>query len=189
MDQNELDPIALFLLDSYADTAGYSRSFRDTYDQPPTTMAKAHHLRAIVQALANHSDRYLLAPEYVEFGRVEICDLRSDRSYLLRSDRAVVVEDAMTRPSLFGAAKYITSPIVLLVFKFHRDGLDLSVAGSKHLPSSNHLKPSGEAAHVGTWPYIMAGGNDPDRRFSQDASDAWDELGGGIEEDGAGEQP
>lgn len=92
MDKAHLDPVAEILVAAYLNTASYSWQFNQDHEQPPTAAAKAHHMRSIAQALINGSDRFQLAPPYIEFGRVEFEDTTTGHCYLLRSDGAVKIE-------------------------------------------------------------------------------------------------
>jgi hypothetical protein len=171
----DVDPIAQFLVQAYLSTASHSRAFHDEWGEPPTVMAKVHHLLAITQALINQDERYDLGDPYAEFGRVEFLDRERERSYVLRSESAVAIESAKKQQSvLFDPVTYITSDKVLLVHRFHPAGLDLSVAGTRRAAGKFRLEPTGAPAHLGTWPY---GTFDPNPPFDQEERDAWDELG------------
>ena len=74
MNQQQLDPLARILVDSYLETLVYSRRFMSDYDQPPTLAAKVHHMRAIAQARVTASDQWLLSAKYSEYGKLEVTD-------------------------------------------------------------------------------------------------------------------
>ena len=92
MDKEQLDPVATILSDAYLATWAYSRSFRDEYERPPTIAARVHHMRSVAQVGFENDDRYELAQDYREFGRVQFLDRESERAYLLRSQSAVSIE-------------------------------------------------------------------------------------------------
>lgn len=173
MDKIQLGPLADILVPAYLDTASYSKQFRDDHGGPPTLFAKVHHMRSIVQAMVNTSDRFHLAPEYSEFGRVQVLDETGGRCYLLRSDGAVSIERAKRQSVLFDNARYLDSDVVLIVYAFHEDGMDLSIAGTRKRVGSKRLEPSGPASFIGTWAYSA---DDPSP-FEQGTVDAFDELG------------
>jgi len=173
VDRLQLEPVAEILVQAYLDTTSYSRQFHDDYDQPPTQMAKVHHMRSITQAMVNKSDRLSLAEPYIEFSRVEILDADTDRRYLLRSDGATVIERHFKqREALFDATPYITSDITMVVYRFHRNGLDLSVTGARHKAGKVHLEASGIPVYIATWPYSV--GTPP---FDQGGDDPFGDLG------------
>ena len=174
MDTTRLDPLAEILIPAFLDVPTYSRRFRDEHGQPPTAAAKVHHMRSVAQAMVNASDRLMLAEPYTEFGRVEVEDTELDRTYLIRSDSAVTIERRLRQDAaLFDSAKYLDTEIVLLVFKFHAGGLDLSEAGTRRKAGRYRLEPTGVPSYVGTWPYSL-GGPSP---FDQGSTDAFDDLG------------
>lgn len=174
MDQTQLTPIADVLLDAYVDRLAYSRRFLHDHGQPPTLASKAHHMRSVAQALVTQADGLMLGGEWSESGRVEITDLTTDRRYLLRGDGAVKIErDVRQIESLFPAAPYISSDVVLLVYRFHHIGLDLSVAGTKHRADKKHLEISGTPTFIATWPWS----DDDTTRFEQGFGDDFGDLG------------
>lgn len=185
MDRTDLDPLAKILVPAYLDTAAYSRGFRDEYETPPTQFAKVHHLRSIVGAKISSADRFTLGTEYTEFGRVMITDEEAERQFLLRSDGAVSIEQAKAQGRLFNPSSFLRSDVTLLVYRFHREGLALGVAGTRHQLGRRRLEPTGPPTHVGTWALTL----DPDDPFDQGARDAFNELGGlSIDEGQTGEQ-
>ena len=99
---------------------------------------------------------------------------------MLRSSSTVAIEDhKRSQGSLFDApAVYISSPVVLLVYKFHELGLDLSVAGTRLKNGKGRLEPSGPLNFIAMWPYTFGG---PTRTFDQSLHD--DPFGdvGGLE--------
>ena len=174
MNAQELEPVALLMNDAYLATWAYSSSFHDEYDQPPTLAAKVHHMRSIIQAGLQKSDRYALGADYAEFGRVLFTDGETDTVYLLRSGSAVSIEQEKRQGALFDARRYLTSDVTMVVYRFHRDGLDLSITGTRHERKRTHLEASGAPTFVATWPY--AAGDHP--AFDQRAeSDPFGSLG------------
>lgn len=175
MDKTQLNPVAEIMIPAYLNTASFSRQFRDEYEQPPSLAAKVHHMRAVIQAMVNKSDHLMLAEPYVEFGRVEITDQAGTR-YLLRSEAAAAIErgkrDKGGQGSLFDSTRYLASEVILLVYKFHSGGLDLSVAGTRQEVGRTRLEASGEPDFIGTWPLSLEG-----ESFNQGEGDAFAELG------------
>jgi len=176
VNRTQLDPVADILIAAYLETASYSRRFRDEHDQPPTLLSKVHHMRSVAQATLNSSDRYDLGAMFVEFSRVEFEDGNTGRRYLLRSDGALAIERKMRqRETIFDAAMYLDSPVALLVYNFHKVGLDLSVAGTRQAVGSKRLEPTGTPTFIAMWPY--ANGDTPSA-FDQGKGDPFGELGG-----------
>lgn len=184
MDKAQLDPVAELLVPAYLDTASYSRQFRDDHGSPPTLFASVHHMRSVVQARVNRGDQFDLYPDYSEFGRVQVFDVNGTRSYLLRSDGAVSIERAKQQGTLFDPGKYLRSDVILVAYTFHKEGMDLSVAGTRQQVGSRRLQPSGTPTFVGTWPYSTGTASS----FDQGEGDAFDELGDlPSEDEGEGE--
>ena len=152
MDTAALTPVAEMLISSYFDTASFSRDFLGRHDFPPSMLTKSHYLRSAMQASMTSSERYDLSSAYAEFGRVEFTDLVEGISYLLRSDGAMAFE-RVKEGTLFDSTCYITSDVIMLVYKFHQHGLDLSVVGTKKLQNKVRLQASGKPVWVNTWPY------------------------------------
>lgn len=177
MDAATFDPVARHLIAAYADTAAYSAVFAEEHaGHAPTTLAKAHHLRSVLQALVIEDDRYELGPEYAEFGRVKIIDVGSSSAYVLRSQGAVAAEGVKSAETLF-AETFISRERLddlLLVYAFTRAGLVLSVAGAVRI-GRHRLALSGEPTYLGTWAYDFNDGNDDP--FEQGATDAFRDLG------------
>lgn len=173
MDPTDLDPAAQMFVAAYLDTASHSRQFRDEHGEPPTLFAKIHHMRSIIQTAVNKSDRFKLDPDYSEFGRVQFRDDTTGHWYLLRSNSAVAIERAKTQCSLFDPSKYLSSEVVLLVQAFHKDGMDLSLAGTRQQIGRKRLEASGIPDFVGTWPYSTGDSS----AFNQGEEDAFGELG------------
>ena len=178
METASFDPVAEILVQSYLGTLVYSRKFTDDFEQPPTTMAKSHHLRSIAQALVNQCDRYKLDPEYAEMGRVAFIDLETQAAYVVRSSSHVAIEENL-QPRLFPVT-YIDTPIRLLIYRFHYDGLDLSLANTRRVSSKRRVEAAGKAEYIGTWPYTSADDLPP---FDQGKIDPFRELGDIREED------
>lgn len=182
VDETQLAPLAEILVQSYLDTAIYSLQFKDEYGQPPTTMAKVQHLRAIAQALVTKHDQLRLCPDFIEYGKLQIVDLTTDRMYLVRSSAAVAIEDA--RQGVLFPREAIQTPIIMVIHKFHPDGLDLSIAGTRQQPGRQRLLASGSATFIATWPFTAAG--PPPPPFDQGKEDPFGEVGS-IEEDEGGD--
>jgi hypothetical protein len=173
MDVAQLQPLAEILVESYLTTISYSRQFLDEHHQPPSIIAKAQHMRSIAQAMVNGHDQLELHADYAEFGKLQVTDLLSDRTYLVRSNSALTIEAAM-QGTLFDPATYITSPVVLLVYKFHEQGMDLSVAGTRLEPGRKRLQATGLPNYVGTWSYSSSS---PSATFDQGNRDLFEDLG------------
>lgn len=183
MDKTQLTPLAEIMVRSYLETGIYSHRFKADYNQPPTTMAKIQHLRAVAQTYLTNDSRYELCPDYLEYGKVQVIDRETQRSYLIRSSAAVAIEDLRIQPLLFDRG-VLSSSVTMVIYTFHRSGLDLSVAGTRQQPGKQRLVRSGPATHVATWPYGINGPMPPP--FDQGKTDPFDEVGG-VEEDEGGE--
>ena len=174
MDQDQLNPLARVLLDSYLETLVYRRRFMSDYNQPPTLAANVHHMRAIAQAKVMASDRWLLSAEYAEYGKLEVTDTISGHRYLLRSVSAVTIEQNLRQGVLFDPKAYIASDVKLLAYKFHEEGLDLSVTGTLRHQNRNRLQAEGKPVYVATWAYT----SETLHPFEQGQEDPFAELGG-----------
>lgn len=175
MDKAQLDPLAEIFIESYLDTATFSRMFKEEHDQPPTVLAKAHHFRSVVQAVLRRERRYDLSQDFMEFGRVEVTDHIAGRAYLLRSYSAIAVETAKRgqRETLFHDTDFTASDVTMLVYRFDKPGLDLSVAGTRRNGSKWRLQPVGVPVYVGTWPYHIP----TPPSFDQEEEDAFNDVG------------
>jgi hypothetical protein len=173
----DLDPVAEVLVQSYLGTASANRQFHDEWDQPMTIASKAHHMRSIAQALVNQHDRFRLNPDYVEFGRLGFLDLELKRDYLVRSKSAVTIEADLEQP-LF-PVRQVESKVILVVYFFHKVGLDLLVANTSQPLRKKRLVPSSPATYMGTWSFSAGGGPG----FDQGSEAAWDDLGDLGDED------
>lgn len=132
-------------------------------------------MRSIAQAHLTRSERFVLAAPFVEYGRVEFLDADHDINYLLRSESAVEIERVKCqREALFDSTPYLESETVLLVFRFHDDGLDLSLAGTRHREGRLRLEATGSPTLVGTWSYVS---DDSPRPFDQGQIDPFSDLG------------
>jgi hypothetical protein len=180
VERTDLDPIAEMLIPAHLETLVHSRVFRDDHGSPPTRIEKAHYMRSVVQAMANESDRFTLHPEFSEFGRVQIEDAETGCCYLLRSDSAAAIERAKSQGVLFDSTQYLRSDVVLLVFSFHKNGLDLSVTGTQAKRGRKHLEATGEPTYMGTWRYSSdaPGFNQGDQDEFTDLNEDEDEEGG-----------
>jgi hypothetical protein len=182
VDPTPFDAIAELMHSSYADTAGYSRDFLRQYQRPPTTMAKAHHFLSVLQAELDLDTRFRLGLDYSEYGRVQY-QSELGQLFLVRSHSAVTIE-AEKRQGVLFSETYIESPVTLLIHKFHQDGLDLSVAGTKQ-GEGRRLEASGVPMYMGTWPYGATGAPPPP--FDQGEGDDFGDVGDiGEEGDGSG---
>jgi len=182
VDRTQLTPLAEILVWSYLDTAIYSRQFKEEYEQPPTTMAKVHHLLAIAQAHVNKHEQLQLCPEFIEYGKLQVIDQTTKRTYLVRSSAAVAIEDA--RQGVLFPRGALETPIIMVIHRFHPEGLDLSIAGTRQQPGRQRLVASGPATFVATWPFITAG---PTQPFDQGQADPFGEVGPIEEEDEGGD--
>jgi len=186
MEATEVDPLARILVSSWLATALYSHQFREEYDSPPTTIAKAHHFRSVVQARVNQGERYALHPEFMEFGRVQVTDTSLGANYLIRSMSAVSIEENFAKRDQIGLFEVSRAfGISLLPYRFERTGMQLWVCGTKQARDSRRLIPAGELNHVGFWTYddnLDPGPGGP--VFDQGDLDPWDELGDEPDIDG-----
>lgn len=175
MDQARFTPIAEILVTAYLETGSYSKDFREQYGCPPTILAKAHHLRSVVQAEVAGVGGLRLGDRYVEFGRVEITELSTGECYVLQSESSLTIEMMVRqRDTLFDATSYIESTTKMLIYAFEPKGLELSLAGAIVRPSSQRLYAAGPPAFIGVWPYDTSH-SEP---FDQDESrDAFGDLG------------
>jgi hypothetical protein len=180
VDKEQLDSVASILTQSYLDTLSFSRQFKDEYDQPPTLVTKVHHMRSVAQAMVNRNGRFRLGETFVDFGRVQFFDTDTKTDYLLRSDGMVAIEEAKRQGALFDPVQYLKSSVVLLVYRFHRDGLDLSVAGTLRRTGRLRFVASGPPTFIGTWPFSSTDGDTP---FDQGFIDPFGDIGD-IDEEG-----
>lgn len=180
MNKLQLDPFAEHLLGAYGETAAYSRQFRDERKMPPTSMAKLHHLRSLVQAFVTDDERYELHPAYVEFGRVQCLDRLTGYEFVLRSASAVQIETAKrdheTAPLFDAAPHKIHSKVRLLINEFTENGLCLSEASAAQRPGRTRLEVSGAVQFIALWPYTAS---EPEgtRTFDQGVTDDFKEVG------------
>lgn len=191
MEKEQLAPVAQHLLSAFADTADFSRRFKDRHhDMPPTVMAKTHYMRSVVQALIGDDESYRLSSHYAEFGRVGFTDLATGTELLLRSSAALRIETLQTDGQLALGIKitpvFVASGVQLLVYDFTTDGVKLSTVGTKL--RGKRLVAAGIPTLVGFWPYAVE--PDPDTEaapFNQATRDDFDEVGdlGYDEEEGS----
>lgn len=178
MEKEALDPVAAHLISSYVETALYSRRFRDDYHKmPPTLMAKVHHMRSIMQARLTNDVNFELSKPYAEFGRVQFTDLASGSELLLRSAGALQVERLVEdgQGELFSAAGLIkTSDVQLVVYKFTKDSVILSIAPTIQRPGHQRLLAMGEPTLMGVWPYLL---DEEIVAFDQDLADPFGDVG------------
>lgn len=171
MDAVQLEPLANLLVDGYLETAGYSRQFLDDYGIPPNQQAKVQHMRSVVHARATQDPRFTVDPHYVEYGRIQLGHLGDE--YLLRSTSMVKIERAKAQQALFDGSAYLTCEVLLLVYRFHASGLDLSLAGTRREPHRSRLEASGEPTFVGTWYFT----GEPSESFEQGEENPFPDLG------------
>ncbi len=179
--RDDLDPVARLLIRSYFGTFLYSRWFLDNFKSPPTSMDKAHTFRSIAGAKVVQHPGLELGKSWVEFGRVQITHSDSGKVFVLRSQGATTAEQKTSAPALLDSNQYLQPPIhrpeILVVYRFGRNALALSAAGSEMRGKSARLEMSGPAVLVDTWPYSSVD-DDPDdsRTFHQGAADAFEDL-------------
>ena len=173
MTDPQVTPVAEHLLGAFLERVAYSRAFRDDHGQPPTLAAKVHHMRSIIQARIVHDDRYSLSPLFVETGRVEIEDRETGDRYLLRSESTVTIErfKGRQKEALFDSTKYLNSNVLMLIYKFHKQGLDLSLAGTRFEIGKIRLEATGVPTFLGTWLFSMGA-----ETFDQDDVDGFEDL-------------
>lgn len=185
MTPEEATPYAELLVHAYLETAGFSRDFLEEYGQPPTMLTKVHFLRSVAQASVAQDDRFILGEPWAEFGRVLIEERDTKRRCVLRSDSAVQIESSKRENTLFDSSRYLRSEVELLVYNFHRDGLDLAIAGTRQEISRTRLEATGPPTYIGTWPFV----SDDPGPFNQRDADAFNDVGKidlGEEEEGSG---
>ncbi|PUA81055.1 hypothetical protein [Nocardioides currus] len=190
MDKARLDPVATHLITSYVDTGSYSQRFKDDHHVPPSLMAKVHHLRSVIQALLVDDSNYELAPSYVDYGRVEFTDLKTGERYLLKSSKAVAIETATARQngSLFPITNLIRpSDIKVIVYRFQRAGLELSIAPASTRGRSEKIHVADAPVLVDVWPYQTDELADQTKPFDQTARDNFADLGDLGHDQGVGE--
>jgi hypothetical protein len=180
MNATQLTPLADILVQSYNETAVYSRQFTADYGQPPTAIAKVQHLLAIAQSFVNKSDHYQLCPDYTELGKLQVVDVETGRTFLVRSNTAFGIEDARQQILFPDELAALATPIIMVIRRFHAAGLDLSIAGTRQQLGRQRLVASGPAKFVGTWPYVPM--DDTDSAFDQGAPDVFKEVGPAEEE-------
>lgn len=174
MDKDEFEPVAGFLISGYNGTATYSREFRDEYGQPPTLMAKAHHLRSLVQAAVTQDDNFELGADFSEFGRVQLTSREWGWTSVLRGENAVAIERTRRAGLLFDPLPYVQAGELLLIYAFGREGLALSLANTRRKGRRFRLELDGHPVSLGSWGYDYEGDGTP---FVQPATDPWAELG------------
>jgi len=184
MDRTTLDPIAQCMLHGYLDAAAFSRQFADEYGAPPTTMTKVHYFRSVTQMQIARNERFVVAADYAEYGKVQFTDTMDGRSYLVRSDSSNLIERArLGSNQLFPfEPKYLTSDVALLIYGFNKHGMDLSISGTKQRADRTRLEPTGEPQFIGQWTYDSLEGTVV---FDQDEGRAFDDLGKLVEDDEA----
>jgi hypothetical protein len=187
LERNQVDPFAQILVTAYLGAADGARSFTDEWGSPPTRMHKSHHLRSIAQARITQSDRFDLHPEYVEMGRVQVTDVKTGSSYLIRSKAAIDIEEAFGKPeqlTLFEVPR--KNPIgqpYLLAYSFERGGMRLWVCATKQLSNRSRLLPAGDLEYIGLWPFegALPPGGGGGIAFDQGKPDPFDDLGDDVD--------
>jgi hypothetical protein len=184
--KERLDPVAGHLIGGYLDAAIYSRRFLEDHGIPPTLMAKAHNMRAVVQATITEDSKYELSPDYAEFGRVAFTEIESGIKFLIRSAAAVQVENDKNpgQTALFDIPEP-TNPggVQLIVYRFTPTGMKLSVTRTVRPAGKRRLVALGTPTFVGLWPYSTT--MEPQTPFDQDLSDPFSDVGDlGEEEEG-----
>ncbi len=131
--------------------------------------------RYVAQVNFGNHERYALDTDYMEFGRLAFEDLATGRPYLVKSESAVTIEDGRRQnEALFNSAKYLRCDVTMLVHRFHKDGLDLAIAGTRQEAGKKRFVASGLPSYIGTWPYATA---NPPTPFDQGQVDPFSELG------------
>lgn len=152
MNRQQLTPAAEIILNAYTETAVFSRQFRDDHDgYPATALAKAHHMRSVIQWDFDRSDRFKLGSKYLQAGRVEFYDSEDGTTYLLRSTKAVAIEGSTGGERLFDPNQMLRSDVILVVYEFTDNGLQLALAGTRFVGDTARLVATGTASPVGEW--------------------------------------
>lgn len=175
-------------MDAHGETAAYSRTFVAQYDWPPTALAKAQHFRSVVQSRIVHDSRYELNPKYVALGRVGFTDCGLGRRLVIRSEKALALDDLDEPPFPDLHVKREVSGTQLLVYRFSAAGLTLSWCESYSAARSARLLAVGTPTRLGLWPYESGSINGGSPTFDQGGSTNWDDAGDvGDEDAGSGE--
>jgi hypothetical protein len=174
MREEQLNPVAGMMIDSWLATGEFRLTFADDYGLPPTVAARAHVMRSVMQAKLKDHDRYSLHPSYAELGRVQFTDRDLDQDFLLRSQSAFTIEHGKTHPQLFDSIEYLKSDVLMLVYDFTSADLSLSITGTRHAANRTRLEPTAEPTFVGRWSFIAPTDTPPP--FDQSERDLFDEL-------------
>jgi hypothetical protein len=181
MREEQLNPVAGMMIDSWFATGEFRLTFTANYDLPPTVAARAHVMRSVMQAKLKEHTRYALHPTYAELGRVQFTDRELDQDFLLRSQSAITIERGRSL-RLFDSNEYdAKSDVLMLVYDFTSEDLSLSIAGTRHAAGRRRLEPTAEPMFVSSWPFITPTDTPPP--FDQSERDLFDEL----DEDGESE--
>lgn len=189
MERARLDKIAEYLVSGYLDTLAYSRQFMDDHGAPPSLMAKVHHMRSTVQVALTKDDVYDLHSSYTEYGRVRFSEIATGDDFLLRSAATVKIEEAKYEQLelITGLTPVSPSGVLLLVYKFSREGVSLSIAESVQRAGRARLEAAGTPSYVGLWPYIA---DETPAPFNQVTDDFFEDLEDPDDESGeAGDEP
>lgn len=177
------DELAETMVWSYMETAAHSRRFRDEYGQPPNSAAKTHHFRSLVQIQLDGNARFTRDPRYGDYGRIAFSDHRAEAEFLVRSARAVEINQA-NEGELFDTSEYVSSAVIMIVFSFDANGLHLSYVATKKRTDRFRLVASGKPRSIGSWGYLLTTATS----FQQGVEDPFAELGD-IVEDVRDDQP
>ncbi|AFS16442.1 hypothetical protein OEM_33030 [Mycobacterium intracellulare subsp. yongonense 05-1390] len=183
LERHEVDAFAQILLAAYVGAAADARTFTAEWGSPPTRMDKSHRFRSIAQAQIAQSDQFALHQEYMESGRVQVTDMSTRDSYLIRSKAAIDIEEALSGAEqlvLFEPPRQNRSGHPkLLAYTFERGGMRLWACATKRMVNRQRLVPAGELDHVGFWPFAADSPPDGggDLKFDQGENDPFDDLG------------
>ena len=153
MDAAQFDVIAHVLLRAHDETTQAGIRFLGEHGHPTTAAEKAHHFRAVAQGLVADTSDFDLCTDYMQNGRLGYTDHRTGINYVVKSNKGVTIEQNKGHGVLFDSAQYIRSEVTMLVYNFHVDGMDLSLAATRQQQGSRHLEASGIPTYVGTWLY------------------------------------
>jgi hypothetical protein len=120
MEMAQVNDLAGIMLDSYDETAMYARSFVTEHDWPMTVLAKAQLFRSIVQSRVVKEDRFDLSNAYVSMGRVLVTDTTLNTDLLIRSEKALRIEQEQLDPTLDLDVRRVLSGVKLLVYRFSK---------------------------------------------------------------------
>ncbi|QII04384.1 hypothetical protein BH93_02495 [Rhodococcoides fascians A25f] len=186
MEMAQVDDLAGMMLDSYDETAVAARNFATEHDWPMTVLAKAQLFRSIVQGRVMKDDRFVLGNAYVSMGRVLVTDTTLNTDLLIRSEKALRIEQEHLDPTLDLDVRRVLSGVKLLVYRFSKTGLTLSWCESYAKKGSRRLFPDGAPEAIGYWPSAAASTLN-EGEFDQGSETNWDEVGDVGDEAGSDE--